>query len=458
MKTKSLIISLAAGALLCACSSDELAISGSEQKVFEGDKAYVTVKISDVGSSTRATSADLDEDNFGPFEYGKSEQAVNDAHFYFYDDEGYFVSTGEVWEDGAASTDYDPIDNIEYTSGTVIILKGLTEKNYPKYVVTVLNKPDDFTAPETLEEMEEKLASDDEVGIQDGEGYFTMSTTSYFSDLSSPDFKHYFITELTKDDFKTEPVDLDMSDPVEIYVERLAVKVTLNVSNELAENVNDVTDTNGDPHTIYSLEETIAGDPNQADDDDISGEPIYVELLGWKLNATARQSYIMKNITDWTDNFLNFDVNWNDPTDHRSYWGMSYNYDKDDSEYPESADGNTPDDEESAATWLNKYLKYVNLEDTSDSPLLEIGASDYCAENTNTATNSEGTNKIIQHKNSSAITSILVKARICDENGDDYPTGEDGLTLVRYNGMLFTPAHFKEYILSILQEGSGLNY
>ncbi len=452
MRLKNLMICMVTGAALCACSSDDLTPSGAGQNVFDGDKAYVTVRISDVGSSTRATSTD--------FGYGTpAEQDVGNAYFYFYDTNGLFVSEGEVWNNGSATTE-NP--NIEYGSETVVILKGLTEKNYPRYVVTVLNRPTGFTAPETLSDMEKALAKDDEVGIKDANGRFTMSTTSYFGSLNNPDTRHYFVTELRESDFKTAPIadDLSTTNPVEIYVERLAAKVTLNIALESETSYNDG---HGVRHTIYPIDETIAGvgktqtagETRESMGTYAQGtatESIYVELLGWKLNATARHSYMVKNITPWTDDYLNFKMDsWNDATDHRSYWGMSYNYGLTDSDYPESSGDNTPSEEAEPEAWLNDYLQYVNLADEAENPLLSPGASAYCAENTNTALNYEGINRVIKHKNSSAITSILVKARLCDKEGNS-------LNLVRYNGELFSQGGFLKYVLSHLQLKGELNY
>ena len=49
--------------------------------------------------------------------------------------------------------------------------------------------------------------------------------------------------------------------------------------------------------------------------------------MGGGLNATAKDSYIVKNIeTAWSDADLGFV--WNDAVWFRSYWGKSYNYGK----------------------------------------------------------------------------------------------------------------------------------
>lgn len=79
-------------AALCACSKDHPADNG--KPVFLGDEAYLNVNIADASSLTRATSGDSD------FEYGKDEHNVTDADFYFYDENGVFVTQAKAWNDG----------------------------------------------------------------------------------------------------------------------------------------------------------------------------------------------------------------------------------------------------------------------------------------------------------------------------------------------------------------------
>ena len=59
----------------------------------------------------------------------------------------------------------------------------------------------------------------------------------------------------------------------------------------------------------------------------------------------------------------------------------------------------------------------------------------YCAENTNT-------NTIVTANFPTGVTSILLKAKVCDANGN-------ALDLVRYNGLLFKQDSFLEYVLNV---------
>lgn len=406
MKKLNLFLGLVACALVGACTND--GVENNVSNTFPANQAFINVRLSDVGSmGTRGTD--------GGYEYGSAdEHAVKTAHFYFYDNAGLFVSEGSAWNGGTAS-DKNPAENIEFRSNTVVVLENLEGKGYPNYMVTVLNKPANFTAPQTLDEME-KLLVDGITTTADEKTYFTMSTSSYKRD----DDTKYFVTPITEDNFTLEPVDVgNITNYVEVYVERLAAKVTLGVSSELTSKT-----IAGKDGVFYPITSTVAGDDN--DEVTIANENLLIQFLGWKLNGTANKSHIVKNInTAWTDEELGFA--WNKAADFRSFWGKSFNYGVGTYTYGVNGD--------------NCPLTYVNLNDN----LVEVGKSTYCAENTNTATvlNTEGNNP-------AAITSILLKAVVCDAEGN-------ALDLVRYNGVLFEDEQFLSYVLNVMNSNGNWN-
>lgn len=399
---------------LCACSNDESGIIPNDTpNVFTGDKAYIKVRLADAGTLTRAQGGD--------FECGTNEQSIKNASFYFYDADGVFVTQGDVWTDGSASTT-TPAGNIEFASNNIVVLKGLDKKSYPRYMVTVLNKPTGFVHGKTLDEMQTVLADNNAEGIyypattdNVTTNYFTMSTTSY----TETNREKHFVTEVNEGNISLEPMTdaSAIANTVTVYVERLAAKVTLKVSDNLPK------DANG----RYPIKVTVAGENNSAGSGDIASEDLYVELLGWKLNATAKKSFMVKNIdAAWMDNDLGF--TWNRPTDRRSHWGKSFNYGF--SGYPENAAGVPANSE---------YLNYVDLE----NGLTALENPAYCAENTNT-------NTIVTANFPTGVTSILLKAKVCDANGN-------ALDLVRYNGLLFKQDSFLEYVLNVLQTRNQLD-
>lgn len=434
MRKKALFFPVLAALMLVGCSNDDVSevIQDETPKVFTGDEAYISVRLADAGSIySRATTEDPGYEYGGP-----DEHTVKNAYFYFYDANGVFVSEGNAWNGGASSESENgkENENIEFKSKTVVVLKGLTKKNYPKYMVTVLNRPSSgFEPGGTLAEMEKKLASESTVGIttnHDGTDHFVMSTTSWAeqktNDVQTAYVKGkqlYFVTEVKEDNFLLEPVlaNIDENKVVKVYVERLAAKVTLergNLSNKV--------ETLDDETVLYEIQATVGGNENGATGDNIAAEKLYVKIDGWKLNATAKKSNIVKNINEaWTDENLGFA--WNKTTDYRSFWGKSFNYGK--SDYPENAAGANN----------SEYLNYVNLLGT----LKHFGESDYCAENTNAQ-------EIVTANFPSCVTSILVKATVCNKKGE-------GLSLVRFNGELFKKTDYIKYILNVMKTKSLWN-
>ena len=393
---------------LGSCTEDSGVASGNGETDGTEGTAYLTVRITNAGAGTKAAG---NEDN--PFENGsEAEHTVSDARFFFYDTAGDFVTEATVWNGGTAAADDG---NIEFDGNSVIVLRGLTSNNYPNYLVTALNVPAGFTPANTLTEMEKTL-SGGEAGIYKSTSAknFIMSTTSYARATGST--TPYYVTELQPSNFSLEPVVANPANVVNIYVERLAAKVTLGISDALKAKA----DANG----RYKLSVTVAGGDNDAESGNtetpaVAAEDIYVELLGWALNATAKSSYLVKNIDPaWTEQGLGFA--WNDAANYRSYWGKAYNYGIDG--YPT----------EGGDVVTNQYLNYISSDEITNT----VGtASAYCAENTNNAT--------IAAK-AAARTSILLKAKICDANGT-------ALDMVRYNGVLFENESYIDYLLNATQ-------
>lgn len=430
MKMKRFILGTMACAALCACSNDPS--ESGVKPTPTGDTAYLNVRIN-YANDTRADD--------GGLEYGKKEQDIKTADFYFYDEEGVFVSKANVWNGGTSNT-ANPTENIEFTGNSVVVLKGLEEKKvYPKYMVTVLNAPAAFEPGATLKEMEQKMAG----GYKNGNGYFIMSTTSYVRtpDSAKATVPNYFVTELTIDNFETEPVS-DPQNAVVVYVERLAAKVTLNFDGEGLNKVSD---------DVYSIKVTIAGDDNKneeqptkpaegeeetATDPAVGAEEMHVHILGWGLTATANDSYMMKNIdTKWnlgwvTKNSTAYD--WNDAGRYRSYWGKSYIYGDTNYAFPAGAT-----DAETAVTNKTAKLTYISASQCTN----KLGEYDYCNENTNTKA-------ILEENFNQAATSIILYAKLTDKDDKE-------LNLVKYRGVMYKEADFIKTVLTRLQYTGDLN-
>ncbi len=410
MKATKLFFMMLACSMFFACSNDD---ATSVTPTFKGSEAYINVRLADASSLTKGAD--------GGYEYSADEHAVTNAFFYFYDAAGQFVSEGSAWNGG---TENPGNQNIEFKGNNVVVLKGLEEKNYPTCMVTVLNKPEGFVAPQSLDDMEAALAGG--IFTTSGEtNYFIMSTTSYDENTN----QDYFVTDIAEENFSLEPVPATPENCVTVYVERLAAKVTLDASDAITNKV-----TIGD-RILYQIKATVAGDFNDEDvnnnaTNQTASEDLFIEFLGWKLNGTANDSYMVKNInTEWAaDAFDNF--GWNKAADFRSFWGKSYNYG--DASYTYSAP---------LAENEKCPLTYTNLADN----LVELSKSAYAAENTNTVDILTKEGNFPQ-----AVTSILLKAQVCDKEGK-------ALDLVRFNGVLFKKEQFVNYVLKVATAKNNLN-
>ena len=427
-KTSTLFAGFAALALFAACSSDEPLIEGGTPEgptaPVEGQKAYLNVKISDAGDADAGVFQRSTDFNTPSYEFGNAdEHKVNCARFFFFDGQGNFVLKAQMKPLGGNSTTEN--DNIEYFADNVLVLEDLKSNEYPTYMLTVLNKEGfdvamDETA--TIGSVCEQLANfkSDEAAAN-----FVMSTTSYVGDDANHDNTYYSVTKLTADNFRLTAEEAKDSKPVDVYVERLAAKVQVDISKS-AESIE------VDGKKLYKLTQTVAGDNN--DENNGSGNAnttLYLEVLGWGLNATANDSYISKKInTSWTD--ADLFANWNAAARYRSFWGMATTY------------GVEPAD----------LLTYTNST-ALDGKLKSVDGNyaQYCYENTNTPgnvfkTNNAGQNLVITQN----VTHVVLNTRICDENGNR-------VSMISYRGTLFTEGHFKNYVLNSLKNSAqGLNY
>jgi hypothetical protein len=253
-----------------------------------------------------------------------------------------------------------------------------------------------------------------------------MSTSSY--DGTGRDC--YYATDLSNANFFSTKDSADAATDaqrVNVYVERLAAKVSVNIDESDTEKM-----IKGNVANVYKI-----GD-FEINSTDVDGnvvtdtKTLYAKLVGWGINSTTKDSYVFKHLSmksDWYSTFTNFV--WNDSDNHRSYWGDSYNYSNPDFYYPSRYQTSYDDDGE--------QLKYISGNQISNS----FGDSDYCNENTNTAS-------YINVKNLHAIcTSVLVKAYLTDENGTENIFKDDINTtgeIIKYNGKFYTPLAYRKLV------------
>lgn len=430
-------MSVAAVALLAAaCSSDE-PNDGPNTGADKDGQAFMKVRIN-YADGGRATAGD--------FEYGKDfEHTVSTARFFFYDDQQNYVTEASVWN-GGKPNDANPDANIEYFGNNVLVLSGLDNNNFPKYMLTVLNAPAGFTSKMTLQETADDIlaqaADKTDGGIYSGSN-FIMSTSSYGrTDADEP----AFVNVLTTDNFKLSASDaLAENNSVEVYVERLAAKVSVGVDNEAEGLVYDA------EKGMYKLRITVSGDPNDQDKpgDNIGAADVYIKFNGWALSNTRKSTHLCKDIASVT---AGLKFNWDNAARgfHRSWWGASVGY---------GSAVSTADLNQFSFNELNK--KFYNEMATGVDNATYKTYVDYCAENTNTADNfnsgkKDGAgNELVDPR---YVTSVLLGATTYMEVTENGVKSLKPVDLILYNGLYFTDKALRDYAMRYVQGLDKLNY
>lgn len=455
MKEKSNFLSgISAAAMaiaFAACSSDEMAVEPVMPENPDGEVAYMAITISSPGSMGARSTTD------GGYEASWSTEAeheVSSVDFYFFEKDGAYAfkasAEGNLMQNGT-----DVSDNVEYIGEkNILILNGVRTNNYPEYVVTVLNAPSDFTPGQTLQETADKLATYADDYAASRTAPFVMTTSSFYGEVAAAggnagELRHdntmYFATRLNPSDFKTTAEAASATaNPVEIYVERLGAKVQLKMSEELSDKY-----VKYGGETYYRLSQTLAGGGNMTDGDNMSDVDLYVKVVGWGLNATAKQSYMGKRLSGgwltagpWEG--------WNRPSDWRSFWAQAYTY---------GISGDNGSDK----------LTYVAAKDIAGSKLATLDDQPepnytYCYENTNSPANIfepvDGGSLLLDGKpaavKNALVTHAVVHTRIYQKNSDGTfsPAGQ----LVQYRGILYTGKSYKNMLLNRLKQKGTLNF
>ena len=315
---------------MVACTNDDEILNNQEQENQKADKAYVMVRINNTeGVSSRANDGGLEEG-------GTNEHAIKTVNFYFYSADGTFVTEGEVWNDPAGNAHEG---KIEWKTNVAVVLNNLTQKGSPKYVLAVLNKPANLSLEnkpiaEVQKEILEAAAGTEATGEgflvnKVGDVNYYIMTNSTYNGGNEVDGIAYFATAIDDNQFFKQPVEDDdyATNPVEIYVERLAAKVQLKIGTQAEGATKDF-----DGVTGYKLNELKVSDMVKAEGATeatmtVQKPTLYAKVLGWGLNATNKSTYLMKNVPAWTvtSDAAGLGFTWNDANNYRANWCYSPN-------------------------------------------------------------------------------------------------------------------------------------
>lgn len=362
---KKIFMMFCASALLASCAG---MLDDDKNPVHNGEieKSYIAINLMTADPDTRAEGATYQDGS-------EDERAVNSAYFFFFQNGQPFpvtVTDGAVTAPGADENylsanltgNASAKPNVSDVKDVVLLLRNY-KGQYPNQIVAVLNWVPESGKSYEMDELEDLV---DIQSTMDSKKYFVMSNAVYADGAGQA----VTATPLTLANIYTKEADA-MANPLEIYVERIAAKVTVTAPAEMK----------------FDLNKTV----------NVGGTTVkaYAKLTGWELYNEFNKSYLLKDITPtWTVDDIGF--NWNDQAYFRSYWANS----------PAPAW-----DESNAFIW-NKGLKF-GLKTNVDAGTYASNTYVYCGENT-TSTPADR-------------TKVILKAQLVKEN-------DEPLELARWYG------------------------
>ena len=307
MKTKLFFAAMAAVAVI-GCQKE---VGGSVTGEADGMASFLKVNLNTAGTITKALP--------GNFESGSDEEnKVNSVTFYFFDAEGkkYVIQNMENYMTGNVS-DWDwtkgKTNSIEEVSGLILVIKQ-SNGDVPAQMVAVLNAPTELQRSMTLAELNKSINT-----LYDVNNGFIMSNSVYVDggqviQTTAITENNLFNANLEVGDpgynppgTILEPDNTDVPDdiaPVEIYVERVAAKVTVAGAEgvELTE------------IPVYAED----GETQLTVGDGDNAKNVFVKITGWDVTNNTASSHILKQLS------ANYDpapfTTWNNVAFFRSYW------------------------------------------------------------------------------------------------------------------------------------------
>lgn len=270
-----------------ACTSEEVAENNSSTG--EGTTSYVAVNINSVGTSGSRADGDYADGS-------ANENKINAVRFYFFTENGeaYNMGTTNYVEKENPTGEGKLTPNVEKITDAMLVIEGET-KTAPHSMIAVVN-------PATIEEgvlqakmtktAVEAAVAGQNFNAQGADANGFVMTSSVYSDGTNK----VWVADITGHVAKDQ--NTAMQNPVDIYVERVAAKLTS-------------TATGAGQSNKFLVGETT------------NGKNVYAVIKGWGLAKETTDANLIKQIdATWTDNGLGITM-WNHPAYFRCYWETS---------------------------------------------------------------------------------------------------------------------------------------
>ena len=331
MKKITMFSSVLASALMlvvASCSSEDVA--GVDAQNGKGATSYLAVNIENVGSAPASRSYNHGN---GTYEDGSgAESKINNVRFYFFNGDGtpYLLVNDDpektpvnFLERELRTDDMDGNDDhtAEIKTKAMLVLKGET-KAVPASVIAVINPAalDNSTLHSGTMTLSELRTSATGSKFNDEIKGFVMSNSVYESagqDVCS--------TPVANSVFDTS--DKALSQPVDIYVERVNAKVNAKIDanykrdgeteNAWTQNEEGKYQIKVGSIDVITYDETANTAPTK------TTYPVYAVVQGWQLADADGKAELCKQIkTSWYDGGLGISP-WTTSDYHRCFWSKS---------------------------------------------------------------------------------------------------------------------------------------
>lgn len=330
MKKITMLSSVLASALMltvASCSSEDVA--GDDAQIGKGTTSFLAVNIENVGSAPASRAY---TQGTGSYEDGTTEESIiNKVRFYFFNGDGTPYLLVKKDPSQAESVNYldksvvqhDNNDQtVETKTDAVLVIEGNT-KTVPASVIAVIN-------PDVLENT--TLHNGKSMTISE---LRTSATGSKFYDTTNGFVMSNSVYESAGQDICSTPVannvfstsDKALSNPVDIYVERVNAKVNAKIDknykrtgeteNAWSQNAEGKYQIEVGSIDVTTYEEKTNSTPTT------HKYPVYAVVQGWQVADANGKAEVCKQIkTSWFAGELGINP-WTTSDYHRSFWSES---------------------------------------------------------------------------------------------------------------------------------------
>ena len=338
MKKITMFSSVLASALMlvvASCSSEDVA--GDDAQNGKGTTSFLAVNIENVGSAPAyvgsAPASRSYEQGDGTYENGtEAESIINKVRFYFFNGDGtpYLLVNNDATQQTSVNyleqtvekdgNDHD--HTAETKTDAVLVIEGNT-KTVPASVIAVIN-------PDVLENT--TLHNGKSMTISE---LRTSATGSKFYDTTNGFVMSNSVYESAGQDICSTPVannvfstsDKALSNPVDIYVERVNAKVNAKIDKNYKRTGETENAWSQNAEGKYQIEvgsidvTTYEGNTNSTPT--THKYPVYAVVQGWQVADANGKAEVCKQIkTSWFAGELGINP-WTTSDYHRSFWSES---------------------------------------------------------------------------------------------------------------------------------------